>query len=203
MNDPITKLANYFRDFPGIGERQSKRFVYYLLTKDKNFLEEMANAVMNVKDGVHECISCHRFFAGNSPVCSICNDDHIDHTSLLVIEKDADLESIRKSKNYNGNYFVLGGSIPILEKNPEQKVRINELKNRVEILVKDGLEEIILAFSLTPTGTHTDEIVRSFLNKFCSEHNIKLQSLGRGLSTGTELEYSDSETIKYALKNRS
>jgi len=31
---------------------------------------------------------------------------------------------------------------------------------------------------------------------------FKIVSLGRGLSTGTELEYSDSETIKNALLNR-
>lgn len=31
---------------------------------------------------------------------------------------------------------------------------------------------------------------------------IKISSLGRGLSTGTELEYSDNDTLKNALKNR-
>ena len=32
--------------------------------------------------------------------------------------------------------------------------------------------------------------------------NINYSVLGRGLSTGTELEYSDTDTIKNALKNR-
>jgi recombinational DNA repair protein RecR len=32
--------------------------------------------------------------------------------------------------------------------------------------------------------------------------NIKISTFGKGLSTGTELEYSDEETIKNAIKNR-
>jgi recombinational DNA repair protein RecR len=32
---------------------------------------------------------------------------------------------------------------------------------------------------------------------------IKISALGRGLSTGSELEYSDAETLRAALSNRS
>jgi recombinational DNA repair protein RecR len=32
--------------------------------------------------------------------------------------------------------------------------------------------------------------------------NIKISVLGRGISTGTELEYSDSDTLRNALENR-
>ncbi len=34
------------------------------------------------------------------------------------------------------------------------------------------------------------------------KNGVKISSLGRGLSTGTELEYSDNDTIKNALLNR-
>jgi recombinational DNA repair protein RecR len=34
------------------------------------------------------------------------------------------------------------------------------------------------------------------------ETKAKITSLGRGLSTGSELEYADSETIKNALESR-
>jgi recombinational DNA repair protein RecR len=76
------------------------------------------------------------------------------------------------------------------------------LKNKIQKIGKD-LKEIILAFSLSPQGDHTDHFVRSEINKIADEFNIKISSLGRGLSTGTELEYSDNETLRNALKNRS
>ena len=64
------------------------------------------------------------------------------------------------------------------------------------------MEEIILAFSLSPQGDHTDSYVRAELKNAAEKSNIKISSLGKGLSTGTELEYSDNDTLKNALKNR-
>jgi len=37
----------------------------------------------------------------------------------MVVEKDSDLESVKKSRVYNGKYFILGGLVPIVEKIPK------------------------------------------------------------------------------------
>jgi DNA gyrase/topoisomerase IV subunit A len=122
-------------------------------------------------------------------------------TGVTIVEKDSDLESVRKSRVYNGKYFVLGGLVPIVEKNTKSRVRIEELKQRLSS-PKSGFGEIILAFSLNSQGDHTDQYVREQIKDICDKQNIKISSLGRGLSTGTELEYSDNDTLKNALKNR-
>ena len=118
----------------------------------------------------------------------------------MIVEKDSDLESIKKSRVYNGKYFILGGLVPIVEKNTKSRVRIEELKEKIK--KEKELQEIILAFSLSPQGDHTDPYVREQLREIIEKQNIKISSLGRGLSTGTELEYSDNDTLKNALKNR-
>ena len=64
------------------------------------------------------------------------------------------------------------------------------------------LSEIILAFSATPEGDNTVRYIEKILEPITKTCKIKMSRLGRGLSTGTELEYSDSETIKNAFKNR-
>jgi recombinational DNA repair protein RecR len=43
----------------------------------------------------------------------------------MIVSRDIDFEAIEKSKFYNGYYFILGGTIPILDKEPEKKVRLN------------------------------------------------------------------------------
>jgi len=68
--------------------------------------------------------------------------------------------------------------------------------------VAGNLKEIILAFSATPEGDNTARYIEKILEPILSQKKIKISRLGRGLSTGTELEYSDSETIINALKNR-
>ena len=137
-----------------------------------------------------------------STICEICSNPNVDDSLLMIVEKDSDLESVNKSRVYNGKYFILGGLVPIVEKTTKSRVRIEELKKKIESSPKTVLGEIILAFSLSPQGDHTDSYVREQLKEIAEKQKIKISSLGKGLSTGTELEYSDNDTLKNALKNR-
>lgn len=202
--DSIYKLTEKFKNFPGIGERQAKRFVYFLLHKNNDYIKDLGESILELKSNISQCPSCFIFFPSNNhKLCDTCNNQNRDRTSLLVVEKDVDCESIKKSKIYNGLYFILGGLIPIVTKETPNFVRTKELTKTVEERARnDNLKEIILALSINPQAEHTDLYLREILNQICSKYNISIVSLGRGLSTGTELEYSDSETIKNALKNR-
>jgi len=201
---PIEDLAKYFKEFPGIGERQSKRFVYFLLHKNPTYVSELGKMVSKLKDEISQCTSCFLFFQSNGQkLCETCRDDRVDHSSLLVVEKDADFESIKRSHTYKGMYFILGGLVPIVTKETHTFVRTKELLKTIEDRAKKSdLKEIILALSINPQGEHTDMYLREILSPLQKKYNFSIVSLGRGLSTGTELEYSDSETIKNALQNR-
>lgn len=121
----------------------------------------------------------------------------------MLVSRDADLEAVEKSHVYEGLYFVLGGSIPILDKNPEGRIRSRELLETVEKRASDGtLKEIIFSLNANPEGENTHEFLERFLKPLKEKYNLTFSTLGRGLSTGTELEYSDSETIKSALENK-
>ena len=205
--NPIDKLAEKFKEFPGIGERQAKRFVYFLLHKNPSYVKELGDAVLSIRNEINQCPSCYVFFQSSSGVkgapCQVCSDPKTDHSSLLIVEKDADYENIKKSKNYAGMYFILGGLVPIVTKETPSYVRINDLLKTIkERAEKDTLKEVILALSLNPGGEHTDTYLRESLTNLQKDYNLNIVSLGRGLSTGTELEYSDSETINNALRNR-
>jgi recombination protein RecR len=202
--NPIDKLAEKFKEFPGIGERQAKRFVYFLLHKNPTYVKELGEAILSIKNEIHQCPSCFVFFQGDREnLCEICRNPKTDRTSLLVVEKDADYENIKRNKIYTGMYFILGGLVPIVTKDTPTFVRTKELLRTVEERSKkDNLKEVIIALSLNPQGEHTDMYLRELLTPLQTQYNFNLVSLGRGLSTGTELEYSDSETIKNALRNR-
>lgn len=198
--DPISKLTEYFREFPGIGPRQAKRFVYFLLTRNASYLDEISKLILDIKKNIRVCTSCFRFYQdGNSTVCYVCNDKNREQDKLMIVSRDVDYEAIEKSKFYNGYYFILGGTIPILDKEPEKRVRLKELKDRIN---KGQFKEIILSLNANAEGEHTTEFIRQYLNDKFPSKTFTISVLGRGLSTGTELEYSDTDTIKNALKNR-
>ena len=205
--DAIDKLAEIFKEFPGIGERQARRFVYFLMSKTGAYNDNLTTLVSELKKETAQCGECFRFFIvknEKNKLCEICANANTDSSLLMVVEKDSDLESVRKSRTYHGKYFILGELVPIVEKNTKSRVRIEELKNTAKVGAsqKPPLKEIILAFSLSPQGDHTDLYAREQLKDLAEKFGIKISSLGRGLSTGTELEYSDNETLRNALKNR-
>jgi recombination protein RecR len=202
--DPIHRLAELFAEFPGIGGRQSKRFVYFLLKRNRSFSEELVRQIQALERTILECERCHRYFTKRhegAKRCSICTDEGRDRSILLVVEKDSDLDALERSGTYLGTYFVLGGTLPILEKEPEKRIRIDELSALIEAESGD-LKETIIASAVTTESEHTAEFVRERITPLCERNFIKITSLGRGLSTGTELEYSDAETLRYALLGR-
>jgi len=202
--DSLHKLVELFRQFPGIGPRQARRFVYFLLTKDQSFLDELAELGITLKKEIAPCIRCFRHVPKNvSSLCNICRDKNRDKTMLALVAKDIDLEAIERSSSFNGRYFVLGGTIPMLEKKNQGHVRQSELLVLVESEAKtEGLKEILLGLSANPEGEYTADRIKEALAPLVAKHKLSVTTLGRGLSTGSELEYADSETIKSALKNR-
>jgi recombination protein RecR len=202
----IEELAQLFRKFPGIGERQAKRFVYFLLKSRPEYVHTLLEEIKNTRNNTKVCQESYQFFVADnqsSTISFIARDPSRDKTKLLIVEKDTDLQNIEKMRVYNGNYFVLGGSLPYLAENPEQIIRINELKAIVEMKIKrDFLAEITFALSATPQGEYTEEYIRTTLKEIVENNNLKLSHLGRGLSTGLEIEYSDKDTFENAYKNR-
>lgn len=204
--DTIDKLTEIFKNFPGIGPRQAKRFVYFLLTRNKNYTKEFTSLIEELQKEIQICSECFQYFTKNkreSSICDICGGKNRDEKVLMVVARDIDLENIEKSHSFNGKYFVLGGTVPILDKNPETRIHLKELLKQIETKAQNNLREIILGFSLNPESEYTADFIIQALNPLITKYNLKISHLGRGLSTGTELEYSDADTIKNALKNRS
>lgn len=197
----LNRLAELFGKFPGIGPRQARRFVYYLLQSPPALRKEIAGLIEELSREVHQCELCYRFFTvngGNPKRCIICADRQREALSLMVVEKDVDVEAIERSGSYKGLYFVLGGIIPALE-SKKGFARTKELLRAVETRKP---KEVILAMSLTTDGEHTTDTLKEMLHPLSTKSGFQLSVLGRGLSTGSELEYADPETIKQALGNR-
>lgn len=195
--DRIDELARLFERFPGIGPRQAKRFVYHLLAASHDDREKLSSLVSSIAADVRQCPECFRYANGKGPLCSYCADASRDDALLMIVEKDQDLAAVERAGTYRGRYFVLGGVLTLSGKG---RIREQELMRMTRERQKRGLKEIVLALSATSEGEHTADRVRELLLPF--RGSVKLTMLGRGLATGSELEYSDKETLTSALLNR-
>jgi len=198
MQNSLEKLIYHFEQLPGIGPRQARRLVYGLLRRSGGDLREFGNLIATVKSSVHTCPTCGLFHTDTKPECIYCLSDTRDTASLMIVEKDADLLAVEKSGLFHGYYVILGGTVPITGKNP---VRDDLLAHAVKFRVENGLSEIIMGLSATAEGEQTKDHVMDIISPLLTT-DIKISLLGRGLATGTELEYSDQETLRNALSNR-
>jgi recombination protein RecR len=197
MADRVEDLSRAFERFPGIGPRQAKRFVYFLLTVPQSERSKLAGLVEHLGADVKQCTECLRFWSGSGTLCNYCADPSRDDSLLMIVEKDQDLAAVERANAYRGRYFVLGGVLTLSGKG---HIRERELVQHVEKRLKNGLQEIVLALSATSEGEHTADRVRELLTPL--RDHVRLSALGRGLATGSELEYADAQTLTGALQNR-
>ena len=204
--NPLEKLIESFERFPGIGPRQARRFVQYLLSEGPSYRAALADNIKKLGVESRQCSACFRWFVksgGKDDKCSICSNASRDAGMIFIVEKDADIENVERS-GFKGLYFVLGGTIPLATDTPQKYIRMKELFSRIEA---DGtskkLKEVILGLSATTEGDHTRLLLQERLMPIAQGFSFKLSSLGRGLSTGSELEYADPDTIASALSSRS
>ncbi|MFA5942183.1 MAG: toprim domain-containing protein [Candidatus Paceibacterota bacterium] len=197
--DHIDELAQALARLPGIGPRQAKRFVFFLLATPASERTKLAELIAALGKNVRQCSECLRFYtSGNATtICNYCSDKTRDDTQLLLVEKDQDLAAIERAGTYRGRYFVLGGVLTLSGKGA---IREKELLAIVRRRLTVGLKEIVLALSATSEGEHTADHIRELLMPY--RDHLKISELGRGLATGSELEYSDAETLRAALSNR-
>ncbi|OGG44960.1 hypothetical protein A2673_00545 [Candidatus Kaiserbacteria bacterium RIFCSPHIGHO2_01_FULL_50_13] len=201
----IDRLTEIFKRFPGIGPRQAGRFVYYLLRSPPSLRRELVDAVRGIAEAAKQCPTCFRYHSDKQKECSVCRSASRDTSLLMVVASDADLSSLEHSDTYKGRYFVLGGTVALgTDKNPT--LRTKELLASLPMRIETGLQEIILAFPANPEGDATAFLIRNKILEATplgfTPLGFKITALGRGLSTGSELEYADPDTLRNALENR-
>ena len=182
----LDRLIRHFEKFPGIGSRQAKRFAFHLLTLPQEEVADISELIRVIRASVTLCPSCQRFFSkeGTMEVCSICSNTNRDNTKLVIVERDSDIDAIERSGIYDGFYFVLGGTVPLLDTQDTTKLRGSALQQLVEMRGPLGLREIILGFSVNPDGENTSRYIEILLKDSIEKYTLKVSHLGRGHSTG-------------------
>lgn len=194
----IKNLINTFSKLPSIGPRQASRIVFALIKWPEDEVEKFAQSLAELKKNVTFCASCFASFErSDSNVCKICSGPQRLKNTICVLEKDIEMSQIENAGFFNGVYHIVG-NIDILNKKIVPTT-VQKLIERIEALKNDHKEiEIVLATNPSAEGDAT----AIYLKQKIDPLGVKITFLGRGLSTGGELEYLDRETITNAFQNR-
>ncbi len=193
----IQNLINQLSQLPDIGPRAATRLVFYLINQEQKNLDELSSLIKNLKTEIHLCSQCFNITSKDNQLCSVCQDSKRDKEIICLVENILNIIPLEKTRQYNGLYHVLGGLISPTEGIGPDNLRIKELIARIK-KSQSPIKEIIFALSPTTEGDTTALYIERLLKPF----EIKISRLGRGLSTGSDLEYIDENTLSNALLGR-
>jgi len=196
----VKNLIGAFERLPGIGPKSAIRLVFYLINTPKDYVEELAKSLTDLKDKVKTCRQC--FSVSETEMCAICSDEKRNQRLICVVERAIDVMAIENVGNCDWVYHVLGGVVNPLEHVGPDDLKIDELIDRIVELGKDEEPvEIILATNPTMEGEATALYIKRKIESLKLE-NLKITRIGSGLPMGADMGYADQATLSRALEGR-
>jgi recombination protein RecR len=191
----IEELITLFSKLPSLGPRSARRIVLHLLKNKENLMNPLLNSISETIANVRECENCGNFCIGEK--CLICNDSMRQNNLICVVESVADLWAIEKSEIYKGHYHILGGTLSAIEGRGPEALKLKELIEKVK---RDKVEEVIIATSSTLDGQTTAHYIFETLSSL--DADVKISKLSQGIPIGSELDYLDDGTLNIAFSGR-
>src|SRR5579884_135805 len=189
---PLARLVAELERLPGISPKSAQRMAFYILRLPKEEAQQLAEAIITVKEHIRFCKECSNFT--DQELCEVCRDPKRDRSLLCIVAETRDLIAMEKTNEYKGLYHVLQGLIdPLNDIHPEH-LKIRELFPRVA----DGVQEVILALNPTTEGQTT----ALFLAQRLKPLGVKVSQIAHGLPAGGDLDYADQATLISALQWR-
>lgn len=195
----LEKLTHELSRFPGIGPKTAQRLAYFALRAPQNFTEELAAALLRVRDEVHECPRCFNYT--DLSLCRFCADSSRLDQVICVVEDPSALMRIDSTGVFRGRFHVLQGAMSPLDGIGPQELKIEPLLARVEAGLRgEGprIEEIIFALDSDLEGDTTV----LYLTGRLQGKNLRMTRIAHGVPIGSDIDFVDTRTMGRALESR-
>lgn len=189
----ISELIESLRCLPGVGPKSAQKMALYLLERDHQGADRLADSLRTALDKVGRCTSCRNLT--EELECQICSASDRDVHTICIVETPADVAAMEASGRFNGRYFVLLGHLSPIDGIGPDELGLDRLEN---IVKQNSVEEVIIATNSTLEGEATSHYIAELL-KDCE---IEVTRIAHGVPMGGELEYVDGNTLALALDGR-
>jgi recombination protein RecR len=191
----MARLIEELRKLPGIGSKSAQRLAFHILRASDQDADALSAAIRELKAQLRLCSICNN--VTDVDPCTYCTSATRNQQLICVVEEPTSIHAIEKSRNFNGVYHVLHGTLsPLNGVGPEQ-LRIANLLTRVTTAPDF---EIILATSPTIEGEATSTYIAAQLHH--ANPALHVTRIATGIPAGSDIEYSDEVTISRALEGR-
>jgi len=191
--EPMARLIDELKKLPGVGGKSAQRLAFHILRGTEADAQALAEAVRQVKANVHLCSICNNIT--DLDPCSYCSSPNRNQRLVCVVEEPTNIAVIEKSRQYNGVYYVLHGTLSPLHGIGPEQLRLSGLVRRVQA---GEVDEVILATNPTVEG----EATASYLAEALKRPGVKTTRIATGIPAGSDIEYTDEVTMAKAMEGR-
>lgn len=189
----VDNLIEELTKLPGIGRKTAQRLAFFIMGMPQGEALSIADAITRMKEKARFCRHC--FNITEDEVCEICNDSGRKRDKICVVEEPSNLVVIENTGIYKGLYHVLLGALSPIDGITPERLKINELIERVK---KGGVSEVIIATNPNTKGETTAQYISQQLRPL----GVKISRIAYGLPIGGDIEFADEVTLSKALEGR-
>ncbi len=191
--EPMARLIDEFKKLPSVGSKTAQRFAFHILRSTDEDAAQLADAIRDLKASLHLCSVCNNIT--DVDPCVYCASPTRNQRLVCVVEEPTNIAAIEKTRNYNGVYHVLHGTLSPLHGVGPDQLRIANLVSRVEA---GNVDELILATNPTVEG----EATANYISRLLKSAAVKVTRIATGVPAGSDIEYADEVTMQKALEGR-
>jgi len=191
--EPMAHLIEELKKLPGVGGKTAQRFAFHILRSSDQDADQLADAIRHLKASLHLCSVCNNIT--DVDPCVYCSSPTRNQRLVCVIEEPTNIAAIEKTRNYNGVYHVLHGTLSPLHGVGPDQLRIANLAARVE---SGSIDELILATNPTVEG----EATANYISRLFKGAGITVTRIATGVPAGSDIEYADEVTMQKAMEGR-
>src|SRR5450755_3787828 len=115
----MARLIEELKKLPGVGGKTAQRFAFHILRASDEDAEQLSESIRQLKAKLHLCSICNNIT--DIDPCEYCSSPTRNQKLVCVVEEPTNIASVEKTRNFNGVYHVLHGSIsPLHGVGPEQ-----------------------------------------------------------------------------------
>ncbi len=192
FDEKIENALTVLKRLPFVTNRTAQKILFYLLKNRETYTPELIRALEILRQ-IGECRMCGMPSGGE--LCNICASPKRDDRELIIVEDFADVVVIEQMGEYNGKYFILNKRLDIKNGIGPENLGVERL---IGLIKERGVESVIFSFDQSPEM----EATRSLIVERLRPLGINLYSIAVGMPFGSEIEFADKRTIRYALLNK-
>ena len=191
--EPMARLIEELKKLPGVGSKSAQRFAFHILRSTNEDAAALADAVRGLKAALRLCSICNN--VTDVDPCIYCTSPTRNQRLVCVVEEPTSIESIERTRGYQGTYHVLHGTLSPLHGVGPDQLRTGTLVARVE---RSEVDEVILATSPTLEGEATASWIAGILRGL----GVRITRIATGVPAGSDIEYADEVSMARAMEGR-